>query len=122
MLLGGWWPETCERGNLEMIPVINIDPEMGFLDPDTGEWVWNDMDTALKIAKEEELQQKHKQIKQQIDEDNAVINAQTQLNELETDTDEIEEIMKKALSNMNKTQALVNEILGDKGFSKEDER
>ena len=105
-----------------MIPVINIDPEMGFLDPDTGEWVWNDMETALKIAKEEELQQKHKQIKQQIDEDNAVINAQTQLDELETDTDEIEEIMKKALSNMNKTQALVNEILGDKGFNKEDER
>ena len=105
-----------------MIPVVNIDPEMGFLDPDTGEWVWNDMETALKIAKEEELQQKHKQIKQQIDEDNAVINAQTQLDELETDTDEIEEIMKKALSNMNKTQALVNEILGDKGFSKEDER
>ena len=105
-----------------MIPVINIDPEMCFLDPETGEWVWNDMDTALKIAKEEELQQKHKQIKQQIDEDNAVINAQTQLNELETDTDEIEEIMKKALSNMNKTQALVNEILGDKGFNKEDER
>ena len=105
-----------------MIPVINIDPEMGFLDPDTGEWVWNDMETALKIAKEEELQQKHKQIKQQIDEDNAVINAQTQLDELETDTDEIEEIMKKALSNMNKTQALVNEILGEKGFNKEDER
>ena len=105
-----------------MIPVINIDPEMGFLDPDTGDWVWNDMETALKIAQEEELQQKHKQIKQQIDEDNAVINAQTQLNELETDTDEIEEIMKKALSNMNKTQALVNEILGDKGFNKEDER
>ena len=105
-----------------MIPVINIDPEMGFLDPETGEWVWNDMETALKIAKEEELQQKHKQIKQQIDEDNAVINAQTQLDELETDTDEIEEIMKKALSNMNKTQALVNEILGDKGFNKEDER
>ena len=105
-----------------MIPVINIDPEMGFLDPDTGDWVWNDMETALKIAKEEELQQKHKQIKQQIDEDNAVINAQTQLDELETDTDEIEEIMKKALSNMNKTQALVNEILGDKGFNKEDER
>ena len=105
-----------------MIPVINIDPEMAYLDPDTGDWVWDDMETALKIAKEEELEQKHKQIKQQIDEDTAVMNAQTQLDELKTDTDEIEEIMKKALSNMNKTQALVNEILGDPNFIKEDGR
>merc|ERR1712130_415159 len=27
MLLGGWWLETARRGQVESIPIINIDPE-----------------------------------------------------------------------------------------------
>ena len=62
--------------------------------------------------REEELEHKHKMIKMQIDEDNAVLNAQDKLKDIEDDTDEIEEIMKKALANMQKTQELVNSISG----------
>ena len=51
-------------------------------------------------------------IKMQIDEDNAVLNAQDKLKDIEDETDEIEEIMKKALANMQKTQELVNSISG----------
>ena len=109
-----------------------------------GEWVWDDMETAMAICRqrniyisnlilfgsyarfsifayvsdsvlilrEEELEHKHKMIKMQIDEDNAVLNAQDKLKDIEDDTDEIEEIMKKALANMQKTQELVNSISG----------
>ena len=31
LLLGGWWLKTAKTGAMEMIPVINIDPQMGFL-------------------------------------------------------------------------------------------
>lgn len=111
LLLGGWWLKTAKTGAMEMIPVINIDPQMGFLGED-GEWVWDDMETAMAICREEELEHKHKMIKMQIDEDNAVLNAQDKLKDIEDETDEIEEIMKKALANMQKTQELVNSISG----------
>ena len=117
LLLGGWWLETSARGQLEMIPVVNIEPEMGYLDPESGDWVWDDMERAKQIAVEEELEHKQKLVRQKEEEESAVANAQEKLEDIEDETDQVEEIMKKALANMHKTQELVNSIRSSLDFS-----
>ena len=117
LLLGGWWLETSARGQLEMIPVVNIEPEMGYLDPESGDWVWDDMERAKQIAVEEELEHKQKLVRQKEEEESAVANAQEKLEDIEDETDQVEEIMKKALANMQKTQELVNSIRSSLDFS-----
>ena len=117
LLLGGWWLETSARGQLEMIPVVNIEPEMGYLDPESGDWVWDDMERAKQIAVEEELEHKQKLANQKEEEESAVANAQEKLEDIEDETDQVEEIMKKALANMHKTQELVNSIRSSLDFS-----
>ena len=117
LLLGGWWLETSARGQLEMIPVVNIEPEMGYLDPESGDWVWDDMERAKQIAGEEELEHKQKLVRQKEEEESAVANAQEKLEDIEDETDQVEEIMKKALANMQKTQELVNSIRSSLDFS-----
>ena len=117
LLLGGWWLETSARGQLEMIPVVNIEPEMGYLDPESGDWVWDDMERAKQIAVEEELEHKQKLVRQKEEEESAVANAQEKLEDIEDETDQVEEIMKKALANMQKTQELVNTIRSSLDFS-----
>ena len=117
LLLGGWWLETSARGQLEMIPVVNIEPEMGYLDPESGDWVWDDMERAKQIAVEEELEHKQKLERQKEEEESAVANAQEKLEDIEDETDQVEEIMKKALANMQKTQELVNSIRSSLDFS-----
>ena len=117
LLLGGWWLETSARGQLEMIPVVNIEPEMGYLDPESGDWVWDDMERAKQIAVEEELEHKQKLVNQKEEEESAVANAQEKLEDIEDETDQVEEIMKKALANMQKTQELVNSIRSSLDFS-----
>ena len=108
-MLGGWWLETAARGCLELIPVINIDPEMGYCNEE-GDWIWDDRETAEHLSRQEELEHKHKMMKQQIEEDTAVLNAADTLKDLKDETDEIEEIMKKAIANMQKTKELVDSI------------
>ena len=117
LLLGGWWLETSARGQLEMIPVVNIEPEMGYLDPESGDWVWDGMERAKQIAVEEELEHKQKLVRQKEEEESAVANAQEKLEDIEDETDQVEEIMKKALANMQKTQELVNSIRSSLDFS-----
>ena len=69
LLLGGWWLETSARGQLEMIPVVNIEPEMGYLDPESGDWVWDGMERAKQISVEEELEHKQKLVRQKEEEE-----------------------------------------------------
>ena len=104
LLLGGWWLETSARGELEVIPVINIDPEMGYLDQESGNWIWDDMERAREIAVEEELLYKQKLAREKDEEEASVANAYEKLEDIEDETDQVEEIMKKALANMQKTQ------------------
>ena len=100
-----------------MIPVVNIEPEMGYLDPESGDWVWDGMERAKQIAVEEELEHKQKLVRQKEEEESAVANAQEKLEDIEDETDQVEEIMKKALANMHKTQELVNSIRSSLDFS-----
>ena len=119
LLLGGWWLETSARGELEVIPVINIDPEMGYLDLESGNWIWDDIEKAREIAVEEELLYKQKLAREKDEEEASVANAYEKLEDIEDETDQVEEIMKKALANMQKTQDLVNSIRCTLDFSDE---
>ena len=119
LLLGGWWLETSARGELEVIPVMNLDPEMGYLDPESGDWIWDNCDKAKEIAVEEELLHKQTLMRQKDEEEAAVSNAHEKLEDIEDETGQVEEIMKKALANMQKTQDLVNSIRCTLDFSNE---
>ena len=119
LLLGGWWLETSARGELEVIPVMNLDPEMGCLDEESGDWIWDDSKRANEIALEEELLHKQKLARQKDEEEAAVSNAHEKLEDIEDETDQVEEIMKKALANMQKTQDLVKSIRSTLDFSDE---
>ena len=61
LLLGGWWLDTSERGGMEMIPVVNIDPTMGLV-TDTGDIDWEDKEHIDQVAVEEEMMFKQKLI------------------------------------------------------------
>ena len=119
LLLGGWWLETSARGELEVIPVMNLDPEMGYLDTESGDWIWDNFEKAKEIAVEEELLHKQMLVRQKDEEEAAVSNAHEKLEDIEDETVQVEEIMKKALANMQKTQDLVNSIRCTLDFSDE---
>ena len=119
LLLGGWWLETSARGEPEVIPVMNIEPEMGYLDKESGDWIWDDNERAREIAVEEELLYKQKLAREKEEEEAAVANAYEKLEDIEDETEQVEEIMKKALANMKKTQDLVNSIRCTLDFSDE---
>ena len=111
LLLGGWWLDTSEQGHMEMIPVVNIDPTMGLV-TDTGDIDWEDNEHIDQVAVEEEMLFKQKLLQTKREEEEAVFNAQSQLEDISCDTDEVEQIMKKALVSMEKTRKIVESIDG----------
>ena len=111
LLLGGWWLVTSEQGGLEMIPVVNLDPTMGLV-TDTGDIDWEDKEHIDQVTVEEEMVFKQKLMQTRREEEEAVFNAQSQLEDISCDTHEVEEIMKKALVSMEKTRKIVESIDG----------
>ena len=108
LLLGGWWLEAAQRGSLLSLPVVNEDPVMGFLQG--GETVWDDPDQVERINREEEQRQKEDEMKRKDEENEALESVQTKLDDISEDAEEIEQIMQKALANMEKTKNLVQMI------------
>ena len=95
---------------MEMIPVVNIDPTMGLV-TNTGDIDWEDKERIDQVAVEEEMLFKQKLLQTKREEE-AVFNAQSQLEDISCDTDEVEQIMKKALVSMEKTRKIVESIDG----------
>ena len=108
LLLGGWWLEAAQRGNLTSIPVINEDPVMGFVED--GQTVWDDPDQVQRINREEEAKRKEDDMRKKDEENEALESVQTKLEDISIDAEEIEQIMQKALANMEKTRNLVEKI------------
>ena len=95
-----------------MIPLVNTDPVMGLLDTETGHVDWDNKDEINKVVVEEEAEFKQRLLKTREDEELALTDIHNQLEEISCDTDEIEQIMKKALVSMEKTRKIVESIDG----------
>ena len=108
LLLGGWWLEAAARGVLASIPLVNVEPLMGI----TGEegTDWDSQDEVERINREEEARQKEEDLRRKGEEGEALESVQTKLEDISVEAGEIEQIMQKALENMEKTKNLVKLI------------
>ena len=108
LLLGGWWLEAAARGHLASLPLVNLEPTMGILGEEGTDW--DSQDEVERINREEEVSQKEEDMRRKDDENEALESVQTKLEDISVEAEEIEEIMQRALENMEKTKNLVKLI------------
>ena len=111
MLLGRWWLETAERGNLDSIPVVNIDPVMCCED-ELGNCDF-DIDTVTaRMCMEEEVE---KERERKSKNSGFLIapgtaSSEAQLEEINQEKDRIDSLLEKTLKNMEKTRSLARSL------------
>ena len=108
LLLGGWWLEAAARGRLASLPVVNLEPLMGILEEEGTDW--DSQEEVERINSEEEARQREEDLRRKDEENEALESVQTKLEDISVEAVEIEQIMQKALENMEKTKNLVKLI------------
>ena len=108
LLLGGWWLEAAARGRLDSLPVVNLEPLMGIMGEEGTDW--DSQEEVERINSEEEARQREEDLRRKDEENEALESVQTKLEDISVEAVEIEQIMQKALENMEKTKNLVKLI------------
>ena len=108
LLLGGWWLEAAARGRLASLPVVNVEPLMGIMGEEGTDW--DSQEEVERINSEEEARQREEDLRRKDEENEALESVQTKLEDISVEAVEIEQIMQKALENMEKTKNLVKLI------------
>ena len=108
LLLGGWWLEAAGRGRLASLPVVNLEPLMGIMGEEGTDW--DSQEEVERINSEEEARQREEDLRRKDEENEALESVQTKLEDISVEAVEIEQIMQKALENMEKTKNLVKLI------------
>lgn len=108
LLLGGWWLEAAARGRLASLPVVNLEPLMGIMGEEGTDW--DSQEEVERINSEEEARQREEDLRRKDEENEALESVQTKLEDISVEAVEIEQIMQKALENMEKTKNLVKLI------------
>ena len=111
MLLGRWWLQVAERGKLDSIPVINIDPVMGCEDEE-GSCDFDVDVVASRMIMEKELEnerEKKSAVSGMLIAPGTAA-SEAQLEEIQIEKDKIDALMEEALENMEKTRSLARTL------------
>ena len=110
---------------MELLPVVNVEPELGVLEGEA--WAWDQPELAAEVDKEEEKELRRRLDQLQRAEEAELEAARARLGQerarlladLAGDTQEAEEVMRRTLASMQRTQSLVESIRSTTDFSED---
>ena len=110
---------------MELLPVVNVEPELGVLEGEA--WAWDQPELAAEVDKEEEKELRRRLDQLQRAEEAELEAARARLGQerarlladLAGDTQEAEEVMRRTLASVQRTQSLVESIRSTTDFSED---
>merc|ERR1711892_411387 len=111
MLLGRWWLQVAERGKLDSIPVVNIDPVMCCEDEE-GSCDFDIDAVTARVLMEEDMEKERERKSEATGMLTApgTASSEAQLEEINKEKDKIDALLEKTLKNMEKTKSLVRSL------------